>query len=852
MKETPNAGLRFLVVLAAFMSLSCSGPADPQALNGTISISGSSTIMPLMREVAEMMRNVHPGLSFSFQPAGTFVGQRRLASGSVDMACSDVAMGEQYFSANLQEVIFAAAPIHIIAHPGVSISSLSEEQVTAVLTGQIRNWNQLGGPDLPLQLVRRLQFSGTRFVVDAFFLGGESPAERVLPAASGGEVVEMVAATPGALGFAGGGTLEDAGVATLALNGARPTAENMQDGGYPLVSRSRIIFSGDPSPRVAEFALFITSSQFADRVAEMGFLPLAGQTDTALPTSAAAPSPSAPTNPWESLGLALAGIGLFLAGVRFVSGSLEKMTSWRLRQVFARWTKNPVLGAVWGMLCGAISQSGTSSGFLLVGFVASGMIPLRTATFILSWAEVGTALLVFLAAANIKLFILYLLALSGIAYSVDKRRKYDALLLACLGLGLLLFGFDLLKTTAVGMTDMVWIQQLMALSESSLLLMFLMGAGLRLLTQSSSVVTILCIPLMNAGMIGLPHSVAMVCGTSAGAALAGWLLSGELRGLNRQLILSKGISDALSSLLLLVLLFMEDSRGEAYLIMGLNHTAATATGRLAVMYLLAKLVPTLLSQVLGQPIRALAAHWSPKTPEEEMARRRYLHDHALDNPAAAIDLAARESDRVFLRLPRYLDVIRQEEAAAEAEVSRAVPCDPPGHLDASVLEAGSDNGSPVMTAENIHGASVALGAEVTAVIAELFTLDVGYENSERLLHTQNKHLTVMELAETVRDLVAALESSGETSGLEPVCVAMGEGLHAMLTLATDMVTSGDDEDRQMLLQLSADNGALMEELRNTYLQGEERLAPEARPALLQLTNQYQRAVWLLHRWASIL
>jgi Na+/phosphate symporter len=41
----------------------------------------------------------------------------------------------------------------------------------------------------------------------------------------------------------------------------------------------------------------------------------------------------------------LAGIGLFLTGVRFVSAGMKKIANRRLRFMLAKWTQNPLMGA---------------------------------------------------------------------------------------------------------------------------------------------------------------------------------------------------------------------------------------------------------------------------------------------------------------------------------------------------------------------------------------------------------------------------------------------------------------------------------------------------------------------------
>ncbi len=852
MKTDKACCLFMLIIHVLLLSAFCPKTGNCATLSGAITISGSSALMPLMREAAEIMREAHPGVEFSFQPAGSFIGHRQLASGSADVACSDVEIGEQYRYKQWQEVVFAIAPIYAITHPDVGIRSLSEEQISDVLTGKVRRWSDLGGSDLPIQLVRRLRFSGIRFAVDSFFPVGENSLNRddILLAASESEVVLLVASTPGALGFAAGAAAGDARVIRLDLNGVAPTGENILSHAYPLFSKSRILFARNPSPQVAAFAQLISGERFAAHIKASGLLPMTGQTAAMQPIEETKPHRPVPNNSLEILGLALAGIGLFLTGVRFVAASMKKIANRRLRTMLARWTQNPLMAALWGMLCGAVSQSGTSSGFLLVSFVTSGLLTLRNAMFILSWSDVGTSLLVFLATANIKVVILYFLALSGAAYSFDKHRRYDAVLMACLGLGVLLFGCELIKSTAVQMTEMVWVQNLMSMAESSLFLLFLLGALLRVVTQSSSSVAILCIPLLKAGLLSLPQSAAMVCGTSLGAALAGSFLSGDLRGTGRQLILYKSMSDVLSGFFLFCLLVVKDGHGEALLMIGLKWAASTTAGSIAVMFLVAKLTTTAVSLLMGKPLRTLAALFSPVTPEEEMARLKYLHDHALESPEAAIELAELETGRILKRLPYYLDSIRQEEVEAEMGILRNSTVSANEQAAEQGGKTGMKSGVSKIEMDRMHNASMELGAEVSALLTEMVHLDVGYEGSERLLRIQNKHQAVMDLAIAVRDLVKYLQSSGNTQGLENLRFGMGEGLHIMLHLAAEANSSNEVNDYAILLQMTSDNGTLMENLRSSYLQDAQSVSSEARAGLLQLTNQYQRAVWLLHRWAE--
>lgn len=828
--------------------------AGDKPLSGLIVISGSSAIMPIMEKAAETLRGKNSGLKFTFHPAGSLIGQRCLASGSADIACSDMQMmGDGIHSDGYQELIFALNPMHIITSQDVGLISISDEQVKAILTGKVLNWKEIGGADIPISLVRRMSFSGTRYLVDSYFLGDTPHRRDIIWADSSDEVVRTVSGTRGCIGFASASYAANQRLlVSLALNGVLPNPENVIDGTYKFASKSRIFISRTPSLGVAAFASLLRSEEFAAAIMAQGLLPLNAKEQNADMEAAAAVSPHKipDRDGLEILGFSMAGIGLFLAGARLISSSMRKIANRRLRSLFARWTKNPVMAAAWGMLSGAVSQSGTSTGFLLVGFVVSGMIPLEKAMFILAWADVGTFLLVFLATANIKLFVLYFLAVSGILYSLDKNRRYDAMLKACMGLGLLLFGFDLIKSTALDLAGMASVQSLMVFAGNSLSYLFLLGIVLRTITQSSSTVTILCIPLLNSGILTLPQCVAMACGTSLGSAGASAVISWNLNGTSRQLIWFKCITDTASGLFLFSLLLAKPYQGQSFLISALALTGVSDVGKIAVMFLATKLLATFISIMAGKWLRILVARLSPVNFEERMSSFRYLHDQALANPESAMELASMESGRILKHLPRYLDVVRKEEALYKLKGVRSLTPAQDKTFGTGRSEEDLPADRIITEIDGIHKASMALGVEVNAFLTELLNQDMEIKSAERLIQMQNKHRTLLELATCVHELTAQMKVCSQAHELKGLCISMTEGLHFILELAVDTAFSKDPCDNEILLKITSDNGDFMEEIRKSYLKGEMTISPSARPALLHLTNHFQRAVWLLHRFAE--
>jgi len=547
----------------------------------------------------------------------------------------------------------------------------------------------------------------------------------------------------------------------------------------------------------------------------------------------------------EVVAMVLAGIGLLLAGMRFVSDSMKKIANRQLRKVLARWTKNPVLAAIWGILCGAVSQSSTSSGFFLVSFVSSGMLSVKKAMYILSWADIGTAVLVFLASANIKLTILYFIAITGISYSFDKKRKHDALLMASFGLGVLLLGFNFVKSSATSLANLEWMAQLMASAEGSLFFLFILGAVLRLLTQSSSAVTILCIPLIQSGLFSLPQAIAIISGTSLGSAFAGPLLGNDLKGLSRQLLLYKSVLYTITAFFLFGLLFIKNSQGTSYLVHVFNQTIAQPELQISFMFLLVKVCPITFSFLSGSKLKKFVARLSPITAEEKMSNLYYFHDQALANPESAIDLVKLETNRVLDRLPDYLNVVREEEVKKELAANQHL------HKAHPDIEQGERQmNTEKSTLDGVHQASQALGKEIHGVLADLFQMDIGHLGSERLLRVQNQHQTIMDIEESVFGFVELLKGGDHMDDLENLRFGMTEGLHNMLVFATD-IAKGEEDGIAILHAMTSDNGGLMENLRRMYQSSEKNLSHDAKTLMLQLTNQYQRMVWLIHRWTEL-
>lgn len=103
------------------------------------------------------------------------------------------------------ENIIGLDGLAIITHPNNSVTALSLVQLVKIFSGELHNWSEVGGRDLPIKLYARDEKSGTwdtfkSLVLDPHQSALASSATRI---ESSSELSDAVAQTPGALGFIG-------------------------------------------------------------------------------------------------------------------------------------------------------------------------------------------------------------------------------------------------------------------------------------------------------------------------------------------------------------------------------------------------------------------------------------------------------------------------------------------------------------------------------------------------------------------------------------------------------------------------------------------------------------------------
>jgi phosphate:Na+ symporter len=527
----------------------------------------------------------------------------------------------------------------------------------------------------------------------------------------------------------------------------------------------------------------------------------------------------------ELCALFLVGLSLFFHGVSGLRTNLQGITSRRLRQQLARWARHPALAGAWGFLFGAVTQSSTAVAFILGSLVSGGVLTVPRALPIVAWANLGTVVLVFFVSFDIHLAFLYVLGLSGLALAFGLgSARLRTLLTALFCVGLLFFGLQLMKNAFAPLPRFAWFKDLAAFLHGSLLAVFVAGALLRVLVQSSSGIAVIAIALAHGGLLTPDQAALMMFGTGAGAGLSVFLLAANLQGIPRQIALYQALLSAFAGLALGLLAGIEHLTGTP-LVLGLTRTLANDPSlRLAFAFLFLQSTAVAAALVCSR----FAARWleklSPPTSEQDLARPRFLADHALDDPESALDLAEKEQVRLLGHLPAQLDTVR-----AETKALTRTP------------------------AETWHRATVAVSAEVQAFLHQIADRTGDHGTSERLLTLERRQTLVLSLDETVFNFVTThAQLGGSGNAAASLLDNLAESLATIVLSALDALRSGDPDDAATLEVMTADRGALMERMRRGVIGGPEAIDHQQKAHLFYLTSLFERAVWLLRQLAHTL
>ncbi|MBN1323973.1 MAG: phosphate ABC transporter substrate-binding protein [Methanotrichaceae archaeon] len=277
--------LAAVALAVAIIALSgCVTKDGPRMEVVDVTVSGSTTVMPLAEASAEEFNRIGNAYHVSVTGGGSGVGITNIAEGrsKIGMASREIKSSERERFQNGDKKFEE----HLIAYDGICIAvsqliydsgvtSLSRDEARAIYNGEITNWMEVGGPDEEIYVVARELGSGTRDTFNEMVMGdlkAETPGIQTV-GASNSEIKTAVTSSDHAIGYLGYNYVQSGPIRALAYDGVKPTIENITDGSYPLTRKLYFYTFGKPSPGAQAFIDFIRGPKGRAIAEENGYIP---------------------------------------------------------------------------------------------------------------------------------------------------------------------------------------------------------------------------------------------------------------------------------------------------------------------------------------------------------------------------------------------------------------------------------------------------------------------------------------------------------------------------------------------------------------------------------------------------
>ncbi len=258
----------------------CTGVAQAGDKN-KIAVDGSTTVGPIAKAFAGYYMKLHPDVTITVSESGSGNGAKSLINAACDVATMSRPMKASEKKAARDagvlpiEQVVALDGIAMIVNPQNPAKNLTIKQIQKIYAGDIRNWKELGGPDLPIVVISRETNSGTYETFETKVLSGKKMTPKTEYANSNGAIRTRVMSTPAAIGYVGIAFTE--GVKAVTVNDVVCSVETVLSDKYPIARPLYMYTNGRPqegSP-LCDFVNLCHTAEGKQIVTETGFVALA-------------------------------------------------------------------------------------------------------------------------------------------------------------------------------------------------------------------------------------------------------------------------------------------------------------------------------------------------------------------------------------------------------------------------------------------------------------------------------------------------------------------------------------------------------------------------------------------------
>ncbi|UVW26145.1 Na/Pi cotransporter family protein [Listeria innocua] len=215
----------------------------------------------------------------------------------------------------------------------------------------------------------------------------------------------------------------------------------------------------------------------------------------------------------------IGGLGIFLFGIKYMGDGLQMAAGDRLRDILDKYTTNPFMGVLAGILVTVLIQSSSGTTVLTVGLVSAGFMTLKQAIGVIMGANIETTVTAFIIGIKLSEYSLPIIAVGAVLLFFFKNHKVKNIGQVFFGFGALFYGLDLMGQGMKRLASMEAFHELTAQMSTNPFLGLLIGTIFTAVVQSSSATIGILQELYGQGAIDLQAALPVLFGDNIGTTI---------------------------------------------------------------------------------------------------------------------------------------------------------------------------------------------------------------------------------------------------------------------------------------------------------------------------------------------
>ncbi|MCC6869573.1 MAG: Na/Pi cotransporter family protein, partial [Burkholderiales bacterium] len=335
----------------------------------------------------------------------------------------------------------------------------------------------------------------------------------------------------------------------------------------------------------------------------------------------------------------LAGVALLVWGTHFVRTGILRQYGSTLRRLLRQSMSNRWKAFASGLSVTALLQSSTATALIVAAFAGQGLIATAPALAVMLGADVGTSIVTLVLSFDLD-FLAPILVVVGVTLFLRRQAsaagRFGRILI---GLGLILFALQWIRTAAHPVMDTEAVKVLFASLTGDVMLDVLTGAVMTVVVYSSLAVVLLVATFASLGLVTADVALGIVLGANLGSGLLAVLSTLHAEVEARRVTVGNFLFKLVGVALAMPLV--------GYASTFISRANVSAAHEVVLFHMAFNVVLAIVFIGLTERVAKFTERVMPSPPPAEGATRpRHLDPSALDTPALAIGNAARETLRI--------------------------------------------------------------------------------------------------------------------------------------------------------------------------------------------------------------